>query len=74
LGDWGEEMLVYKTFYKNYELKRSELLGVLVERRKDLRGMNHLESGMRWGRSIFGSMVKDKQSIFVVPVNWEWKG
>jgi len=69
-----KKMIVYKTFYKNYELKRSELLGVLVERRKDLRGMNHLESGMRWARSIFGSLVKDKQSIFVAPVNWEWKG
>jgi hypothetical protein len=67
LGDGGEEMIVYKVFYKNYELKQGELLGVMAERRKDLRGKNHLESGMRWARSIFGSLVKDKQSIFVVP-------
>ena len=61
-------MIVYKVFYINYELERSELLGVLHERRKDLRGMTQFESGMRWGRILFGELVKDKEAISVVPI------
>ncbi len=53
----------YKIFYKNYELKRSELLGVLPERRKDYRG----KTQMRWARLKFGDVVRDKQAIFIMP-------
>jgi hypothetical protein len=60
-------MVVYKVFYKNYELKKGELIGTLMERRKDLRGMKELESGLRWAKLAFGPMVKDKKAIFVVP-------
>jgi hypothetical protein len=60
-------MVVYKVFYKNFELKKGEFLGMLVERRKDLRGMNQLESGMRWAKVAFGRMVKDEKTMFVVP-------
>jgi len=60
-------MIVYKVFYKNYELKRGELMGMLIERRKDLRGLTQIESGLRWARLIFGQMVKDKKAMFVVP-------
>lgn len=60
-------MIVYKVFYKNYELKRGELMGVLVERRKDLRGKNRLESGLRWAKFTFGNLVKDSNALFVVP-------
>jgi len=60
-------MVVYKVFYKNYELKRGELMGMLIERRKDLRGLTQIESGLRWARLIFGQMVKDKKAMFVVP-------
>jgi len=60
-------MVVYKVFYKNFELKKGEFVGMLIERRKDLRGKTRLEAGMRWARVAFGSMVKDKQTIFVVP-------
>ena len=60
-------MVVYKVFYKNYELKKGELIGTLIERRKDLRGMKELESGLRWAKLAFGPMVKDKKAIFVVP-------
>jgi hypothetical protein len=60
-------MIVYKVFHKNYELKKGELIGMLIERRKDLRGKTHVESGMRWARLTFGDSVKDKQAIFVVP-------
>src|SRR4030042_6927176 len=60
-------MLIYKVFYKNYELKKGEFMGMLVERRKDLRGKTQVESGMRWARWAFGRMVKDERTIFVVP-------
>jgi hypothetical protein len=63
----GGGMIVYKVFYKNYELKKGGFMGMLIERRKDLRGMKHVESGLRWAKLTFGHMVKDKQSIFVVP-------
>ena len=30
--------VTYKVLYKNHELRKGELMGTLVERRKDLRG------------------------------------
>ena len=61
-------MVVYKVFYKNFELKKGEFVGMLVERRKDLRGKNQLESAIRWARVAFGRMVKDKKRIIdVIP-------
>jgi len=61
------KMIVYKVIYKNYKLKKGELMGILVERRKDLRGQSLFESGLKWGKSMFGQMVRDKQAIFVIP-------
>ncbi len=60
-------MVVYKVFSKNFELKKGEFVGMLIERRKDLRGRTQLESGMRWAKVAFASMVKDKRTIFVIP-------
>jgi len=60
-------MVVYKVFYKNFELKKGEFMGMLIERRKDMRGKTQVESGMRWARLAFGRMVKDERTIFVVP-------
>lgn len=60
-------MIIYKVFYKNYELKKGELMGALIERRKDLRGKSRVESGLRWAKLTFGQIVKDKHAIFVVP-------
>ena len=60
-------MVVYKVFYKHFELKKGEFVGLLIERRKDLRGKTQLESGTRWAKVAFGSMVKDEKTIFVVP-------
>ena len=42
-------------------------MGILVERRKDLRGQSLFGSGLKWARSMFGQMVGDKQAIFVIP-------
>lgn len=60
-------MIVYKVFSKNYELKKGDFMGMLIERRKNLRGMTQIESGLKWARLIFGDRVKNKNSIFVVP-------
>ena len=60
-------MIIYKVFYKNYEFKRGELMGTLRERRENLRGKTEVQSGLRWARLRFGHMVKDENSIFVVP-------
>jgi hypothetical protein len=62
-------MMVYKVFYKDYDRKIGVPLGKLIERRKDLRGMTPLESGMKWAKVSFGDKVKDRQNIFVVPEN-----
>jgi hypothetical protein len=61
------DMLVYKVFYKNYKLKKGEFIGLLVERRKDLRGKTQIESGLRWARLTFGRMLKDERTIFIIP-------
>ncbi len=63
----GSAMVIYKVFYKNFELKKGEFIGMLIERRKDMRGKTQIESGMRWARLAFGRMVKDEKTIFVVP-------
>jgi hypothetical protein len=60
-------MVVYKVFYKNFGLKKGELIGALVERREELRGGSRVESGLRWAKLAFGHLIKDKQMIFVVP-------
>ncbi|MGD0915280.1 MAG: hypothetical protein ABSB22_02375 [Thermodesulfobacteriota bacterium] len=60
-------MTIYKVFYKDHALEKGELIGALAERRKDLRGKNIVESGLKWARLAFGHMVKDEHAIFVVP-------
>ncbi len=64
-------MIVYKVFCKNGDLKTDDLIGVFAERRKDLRGENHFESGLRWARSFFNNLIEDRQAIFVVPKELE---
>jgi hypothetical protein len=59
-------MILYKVFLKNYDLKKGELIGILPERRKDLRGKTPVESGLKWAKSVFSDLVKDKHAIFVV--------
>jgi hypothetical protein len=60
-------MKVYVVFHKDYAHKKGELMGVLVERRKDIRGKTQWDSGLRWARLAFGHLVKDKKDIFVFP-------
>jgi hypothetical protein len=65
------KMIVYKVFYRNCELKKGDLIGMLIERRKDMRGVKNVESGLRWAKLTFGRMVNDKKEIFVVPYELE---
>ena len=60
-------MVVYKVFYKNFEHKKGEFVGMLIERREDMRGNTQIQSAMRWAKLAFGRMVKDENTIFVVP-------
>jgi len=58
-------------FCKDYEHKRGELMGMLIERRKDMRGETQWQSGTKWARQAFGHFVKDKKDIFVFPKEME---
>ncbi len=60
-------MVAYKVFCKNYELKKGEFMGMLIEGRKDMKGKTQIESGLRWARLTFGRTVKDQGAIFIVP-------
>jgi hypothetical protein len=60
-------MIVYVVFRKDYKHRKGELMGMLVDRRKDMRGKTPLESGLRWAKLAFGHLVKDKKDIFVFP-------
>ncbi len=64
-------MIVYAVFCKDYEHRKGELMGMLVERRKDMRGETSWESGTKWARRAFGHLVKDKKDIFVYPKEME---
>ena len=58
-------MVVYVVFCKDDEHRKGELMGMLVERRKDTRGGTQWGSGAKWARQAFGHLVKDKKDIYV---------
>lgn len=64
-------MIMYKVFCKGEEFQQDDLIGVLAERRKDLRGKTQFESGLKWARFFFAGLIKDRQAIFVVPNEFE---
>jgi len=66
-NDMISKMIIYKVFWMDYDLKKGELLGVLTERRNDLRRKTRLESATRWAKMVFGQLVRDKHAIFVAP-------
>ena len=67
-------MILYRVFYKDCYRKKIVLLGTLIERRKALRGMSELESGLKWAKFAFGEQVKDIKRIIVVPKEVEQAG
>src|SRR4030042_5077881 len=64
-------MVIYVVFCKDFEHRKGELMGMLVERRKDMRGHTRWESGVKWARLAFGHLVKNKKDIFVFPKEME---
>jgi len=60
-------MITYKVFFKNGDLSKEDLIGVLIERRNDLRGKTQVKSGMEWAQLFFGDLVEDRHAIFIVP-------
>ncbi len=60
-------MIIYKVFSKDCWNRRCELIGVLEERRKDLRGKSHFESGLRLARYALGDLIINNRFIVVVP-------
>ncbi|MBM4338483.1 MAG: hypothetical protein FJ110_02960 [Deltaproteobacteria bacterium] len=60
-------MITYKVFLKNRDLEKEDLIGVLIERRNDLRGKTQVKSGSEWAELFFGNLVEDKRAIFIVP-------
>ncbi len=66
-GNGMRKMITYKALYKNYKHRKGELMGILIERRKNLRGESLFESGLKWAKSMFGQEVKDEHAIIVVP-------
>jgi hypothetical protein len=60
-------MITYKVFLKNRNLEKEDLIGVLIERRNDLRGKTQVKSGLEWAEVFFGNLVEDRQAIFIVP-------
>jgi hypothetical protein len=63
----GDTVIIYKVFCKDYVKRTCKLMGVLHERRRDLRGLNPSESGLRMARVVFGNLMKDNHTIIVVP-------
>ncbi len=66
-------MLVYKVFYKDFQRKKGDLIGLLIERRKNTRGMTLAESGLRWAKLTFGKLENNRKPIFVVPNEMDLK-
>jgi len=60
-------MITYKVFLKKGDPTKEDLIGVLAERRKDLRGETQIKSGLEWANLIFGDLVEDRQAIFIIP-------
>ena len=64
-------MTLYEVLYQKYSHAKGELLGVLPERRNDLRGQGRIESATKWAKSTFGGLVGDEKAIVVVVKEYE---
>jgi hypothetical protein len=64
-------MIVYVFFCKDYEYRKGELMGMLVERRNDMTGQTPWKSGVKWARQAFGDLVKDKKTSLFFRKRWK---
>lgn len=59
-------MIIYNVHYRDYKNKKTEIVGVLTERRKDpRRGSTLIQSALKWAKIEFGQLVKDANAIFI---------
>jgi hypothetical protein len=59
-------MIIYNVHYQDYKNKSKEMIGVLVERRKDpRRGSTLIQSALKWAKIEFAQLVKDANAIFI---------
>lgn len=59
-------MVIYNVHYQDYKNKSKEMIGVLVERRKDPKRRSTLiQSALKWAKIEFGQLVKDANAIFI---------
>ena len=59
-------MIIYNVHYQDYKNKSKEMIGVLVERRKDPKRRSPLiQSALKWAKIEFGQLVKDADAIFI---------
>jgi hypothetical protein len=59
-------MIIYNVHYQDYKNKSKEMIGALVERRKDpRRGSTLIQSALKWTKTEFGQFVKDANAIFI---------
>ena len=56
-------MLMYDVYSRDYRERQTEKIAIRVERRRDLNRQN----GLKWARRMFGKMIADVHSIFVMP-------
>ena len=59
-------MIIYNVHYQDYKSKSKEMIGALVERRKDpKRRFTLIQSALKWAKIEFGQLVKDANAIFI---------
>ena len=59
-------MIIYNVHYRDYKNKKTEIVGTLMERRKDpRRGSTLIQSALKWAKIEFGQLVKDANAIFI---------
>ena len=59
-------MIIYNVHYQDYKNKSKEMIGALVERRKDPKRRSTLiQSALKWAKIEFGQCVKDTNAIFI---------
>jgi hypothetical protein len=59
-------MVIYNVHYQDYKNKSKEMIGVLVERRKDPKRRSTLiQLVLKWTKIEFGQLVKDANAIFI---------
>jgi hypothetical protein len=59
-------MIIYNVHYWDYKNKSKEMIGALVERRKDPKRRSTLiQSALKWAKIEFGQLVKDANAIFI---------